>query len=122
MVIYPWMALDHQAGTTVIEDPDKIPNSLSDLKKYTLKVWLHLKGGMMYPKILLGLSCQPEMVVEDISWWLQSTTQGMWTAQLQDAEETTCLGWLLFSTDELDKEALRKEIWQMTGVQVAIQL
>jgi len=63
----------------------------------------------------------PDTVVEDISWWLKSTTQGMWPAQLQDAEETTCLGWLLFSTNKTDKEALRKEIWQMTGVQVAIR-
>jgi len=32
-----------------------------------------------------------------------------------------CLGWLLFSTDKMDKEALHKEIWQMTGVQVALR-
>jgi len=44
----------------------------------------------------------------------------MWPSQLQVAEETTCLGWLLFLTDELDKAALCKEIWQMTGVQVAL--
>jgi len=67
-VIYPWTALDRQAGTTMIEDPDKIPNSLSNLKKYMPKVWFHLKGGTMYPKILLGLSHKPETVVEDISW------------------------------------------------------
>jgi len=45
----------------------------------------------------------------------------MWPSQLQEAEEMTCLGWLLFSMDEMDKEALCNEIWQMTGVQVALQ-
>jgi len=46
------------------------------------------------------------MVVEDISWWLKLTKQEMWPSQLQDVEEMMCLGWLLFSMDELDKEAL----------------
>jgi len=121
-VIYPWTAVDCQAGTTVIEDLDKLPTTFSNLKKYTPKVWLWLKGGTLYLKILVGMEHNPNTVVEDISWWLKSTTQGMWPAQLQDAEETTSLRWLLFSTDEMDKEALHKEIWQMTGVQVAIQL
>jgi len=120
-VIYPQMVVDQQAGMTVIEDPDELPTTLSNLKKYTPKIWLRLKGGTLYPKILVGMEHNPDMVVEDISWWLKSTTQGMWPAQLQDAEETNCLGWLLFSTDKMDKEALHKEIWQMTGVQVAIR-
>jgi len=120
-VIYLWMVADRQAGMMVIKDPDKLPTTLSNLKKYTPKIWLQLKGGTIYPKILVRVEQNPDMVVEDISWWLKSTTQGMWPAQLQDAEETTCLGWLLFSTDEMDKEALCKEIWQMTGVQVAIR-
>jgi len=64
------------------------------------------------------MEVDPTTVVDNISWWLQSTKQGMWPSHLQDAEDTTCLGWLLFSTNEIDKEALRKEIWQMTGVQV----
>jgi len=119
-VIYPWTAADRQAGTTVIRDPDELPTTLSNLKKYMPKIWLRLKGGTLYPKIMVGMENNPDMVVEDISWWLKSTTQGMWPAQLQDAEDTTCLGWLLFSTDEMDKEALHKEIWQMMGVQVAI--
>jgi len=120
-VIYPWTGNDRQAGTTTIEDPDELPASLSSLKKYTPKAWIRLKGGTIYPKILVGLNMDPATLVEDISWWLQSTKQGMWPSQLQDAEETVCLGWLLYSTDELDKEALRKEIWQMTGVQVALR-
>ncbi len=39
-VIYPWTAVDRQAGTTVIKDPDKLPTTLSNLKKYTPKIWL----------------------------------------------------------------------------------
>jgi len=64
---------------------------------------------------------EPETLVEDISRRLQSTKQGMWAAQLQDAKETVCLGWLLFLTNELDKVALWTEIWQITGVQVVLR-
>jgi len=76
-VIYPWAAVDRQVGTTVIEDPDELPTSFSSLKKYTPKAWIRLKGGTIYPKILMGLDMEPATIVEDISWWLQSTKQGM---------------------------------------------
>jgi len=47
--------------------------------------------------------------------------QGMWKAQLQQAKETTGLGWLFFSTNEFDKEVLKSQIWETTGMQVALQ-
>jgi len=121
VVIYPWAAVDRQAGTTAIKELDEFPTSFSSIKKYMPKAWLRLKGGMLYPKIMVGMLVEPETLIEDISWWLQSTKQGMWAAQLQDAKEMVCLGWLLFSTDELDKTALQTEIWQMTGVQVLLR-
>jgi len=45
----------------------------------------------------------------------------MWLTDLQSAEETTCAGWLLFSTGDYDREALSQEIWEFTGVEVAIR-
>jgi len=32
-----------------------------------------------------------------------------------------CVGWLLFSAGDYDREALSREIWEFIGVQVAIQ-
>jgi len=58
--------------------------------------------------------------MENIGWWLRSTKQGMWKAQLQQAEETTGLGWLLFLADEFDKEALKVQIWETTGVHMVL--
>jgi len=52
----------------------------------------------------------PDKIMENIGWWLQSMEQGMWKAQLQQAKETTGLGWLLFSTNEFDKEVLKSQI------------
>jgi len=47
--------------------------------------------------------------------------QGMWVSPLQTAEDTTCLGWLLYSADEYDREELQKEIWDVMGVNVALR-
>jgi len=61
------------------------------------------------------------MIIQTIGWWLKSTSQGMWVTDLQSAEETTCAGWLLFSMGDYDREALCKEIWDFTGVQVVVR-
>jgi len=45
----------------------------------------------------------------------------MWVTDLQSAEEMTCAGWLLFSVGDYDREALSKEIWDFTGVQVVVR-
>jgi len=58
--------------------------------------------------------------METIGWWLKSMEQGMWRMDLQDTEDTLCTGWLLFSANEYDREALSREIWNLTGVRVAL--
>jgi len=40
---------------------------------------------------------------------------------LQMAEDTTCLGWLLYSADKYDCKELQKEIWAFVGVDVALR-
>jgi len=60
-------------------------------------------------------------IMQTIGWWLKSTFQGMWLTDLQSTEEMTCTGWLLFSTSNYNREALSYEIWEFTGMQVAIR-
>ena len=40
---------------------------------------------------------------------------------LQNAEDTICLGWLLNSSLEYNREALRHAIWQLVGIEVALR-
>jgi len=53
--------------------------------------------------------------------WLQITKQGMWPCQLPLAEETICLGWLLYSALEYDLLALSQRIKKDTGGNVALR-
>jgi len=44
--------------------------------------------GAHLPSSLLQIHAPQEKIVEYIGWWLCLTEQGMWNAQLQQAEET----------------------------------
>jgi len=59
-------------------------------------------------------------IMEMIGWWLKSTEQGMWRTDLQTAEESLCVGWLLFLAKVYNKEALSHEIWNLTGIRIAL--
>jgi len=49
-------------------------------------------------------------IMQTIGWWLKSTYQGMWLSNLQSAEETTFVGWLLFSAGDFNCDELSFEI------------
>jgi len=58
--------------------------------------------------------------MQTIGWWLKSMEQGMWKVPLQFAENTVCIGWLLYSAEEYDREPLCRDIWDLTGMQIAL--
>ncbi len=105
----------------VIENPTDIPITLPSLKKFVHKLFLRTTGGDYHIQVLMGSDDDLNTIMQTIGWWLKSTFQGMWLTDLQAAEETTCAGWLLFSAGDYDREALSYEIWEFTGVQVAIR-
>jgi len=98
----------------------EIPYLLSNMKKYSNKLFIKAKGGTYYPQTIVGIMEPLTKIVENIGWWLQHTKQGMWQAPLQFTEDTTCLGWSLYLAKEYDQEALWKEIWAFMGVHIAL--
>jgi len=63
----------------------------------------------------------PNTLVGKIDMWLQARGQGMWPRQLPLVEQSKCVGWLLFSAPEYDRKELHKQLYQATGVSVALQ-
>jgi len=55
---------------------------------------------------MMGMDINLEMVMQTIWWWLKTMEQGMWKALLQFAENTVCIGWLLYLAEEYDQESL----------------
>jgi len=121
-VIYPCWASDDRRENLIncIENPTDIPLNLPLLKKFVHKLFLRTTGGDYHVQVLMGSEEEFPTIIQTIGWWLKSTSQGMWITDLQSAEETTCAGWLLFSVGDYDQEALSKEIWDFTGVQVVV--
>jgi len=121
VVIYPWEEKDRRQRIPALTKPEELPGMLSNLRIYANKVYIHKDGGTCHPHIFFGFSEPPSKIFANIGWWLKATDQGMWERPLQAAEESICLGWLLYSVDEYDKDALCREIWQFTGVTVSVR-
>jgi len=88
--------------------------------KANLRTRLEL-GDMRLSSFLLRSSVQPTQLVEKLRPWLSATRQGMWVHQLPLAEQTICIGWLLYSAPEYNLNILRRQIKQDTGIDVALR-
>jgi len=110
------MDMDQQNREPAIDNPEAILTLLLNMKKYVHKMPIRQKGGLVYPQVFFSFMDPLDKIMENIGWWLHSTEQGMWKAQLQQAEETTRLRWLFFSADEFDKDILKAHIWETTAL------
>jgi len=121
VIIYPWSEADRRQRMPPITKLEEFPMMLSTLRVYAHRLYVRPDGGTCYPQIFFGFMDKPSAIMENIGWWFKSTDQGMWPMTLQNAEDTICLGWLLYSANEFDREALCREIWQFTGVSVSLR-
>jgi len=119
-MIYPWAEKVCDKDDLLIENPMDIPTALPLLKKFVHKLFLRMTGGAYHVKVLLRTEQELSAIMETVNWWLKSMEQGMWRMDLQSAEDTICTGWLLYSVEEYDREALCTEIWNLTGMQTAL--
>jgi len=96
VTLYLWKGTDQDEVALLIKNPTDIPMALPLLKKFVNKLFLQTIGGNYYVQVLIGTEVDLETVMQTIGWWLRSTKQGMWKAPLQFAENTVCIGWLLY--------------------------
>jgi len=125
--LLPWKVIDHNGDNPAIEI-SCIPQVFFDLHMYV--PWLAnltaswttraQLGCMQHPFLFLSSSVSPAQLVHKMGPWLQTTKQGMWPRQLPLAEETICLGWLLYSAPEYNLSALSQQIKKDTGGDVAL--
>ena len=120
-VLYPWRENDRRLGVPALTSPAQLPQKWAELKQYIHRARLQMEGGHHWGQIYLGLNISAATLLEEVGHWFAATKQGLWPVQIQKAEDTTCLGWLLFSGPEYDKDALRQAIWNMVGVEVALR-
>jgi len=101
VILYPWATTDrNEAPSQLIENLTDIPTALPLLCKFVHKLFLRTTGGNYHVQVLMGSQEDLATIMQTISWWLKSTSQGMWLTDLQLAEDTMCAGWLLISAGD----------------------
>jgi len=121
VLIYPWAESVQDKEGILIKNPTNILMSLPLLKKFVHKLFLQTTGGAYHMQVCMGMEQDLVTIMETIGWRLKSMEQGMWRTDLQMAEDSLCAGWLLFSANEYDREALSQEIWNLTGILMELQ-
>jgi len=125
--LYPWRCQDHTTHPPI--KLATIDNTFFDLQVYVPRLASQLDGWRpsiassqtRYPYLWLESSVKPLSLVAWLSPWLRETKQGMWIRQLPLVEQTVCLGWLIFSAPEYDRNELRRTIKEMSGEDVALR-
>ena len=119
LVILPWYENS--------KVPPLLPNSpMPTTMTGTQKLLHHLfvpkpgKDSILYPQVRLGHDIEFTTLPEELSTWTQTYGHGMFYNMLQ-AEDGTDIGWLLYSTREMDAGALADELSEIIGIQVGLR-
>ena len=74
----------------------------------------------MYVEIFLGHERPFKDLHSELDWWFAQQGCGWYKKALQ-CEKSAVIGWLLFSTIDMDRELLTAEIRKCTGVTVGLR-
>jgi hypothetical protein len=117
LVIYPW-----KEGSTAppLQKTKEMPTTLPDIARYFDRAFPRKAGGTTYVSVYLGHEKSFKKLHEEVSWWFSNHGFGWYLKALQ-CERSMCIGWLLYSTLDMDKEQLADEIRRTIGVKVGLR-
>ena len=120
IVILPWKYTDR--FMPYIVNSESVPESITKMRKYFDKVYLPKNGesATVYTSFHMGHNSPFDDIREDMQTWLRNNDQGLYYQMLQ-VEHAKTIGWLLYSTREMDAGALADEIGEMIGTPVGLQ-
>ena len=110
-------------GTTApITSKDAMPDTITGTHKFLHKLFLPKPGveSIIYPQVHIGHDIDYETLREEITSWANNFGHGMFYNMLQE-EDGTEIGWLLYSTREMDAGALADEIQETIGIPVGLR-
>jgi hypothetical protein len=121
LAILPWK--DSDGNLDSVSSESSIPTSIKTLRTYLNKFYVGKKSNqasMTYPGVYIGHDKRIPEIREELQPWLNYSNHGLFERMLQ-AESTSEIGWLLYSTKEMDAGALVDEIADLIGVQVGLR-
>ena len=99
-----------------------LPTTVTGTHKYLHKLFVPKPGkdSVIYPQVHLGHDVDFHTLRDELSNWTQNFGHGMFYNMLQ-AEDGTDIGWLLYSTRDMDAGALADELSDTIGVNVGLR-
>lgn len=117
LVVYPLKADSRFSSlTTLKEFPEKLPG----IQEYFNRTFIRKTGGVLYISVRLGHDNQFKDMHSEVDWWLSAHGYGWYYKSLQ-CESSVCIGWLLYSTIDMDKSSLAAEIFKQLGIRVGLR-
>ena len=117
LVIYPWKEGSPFAPLQKIKD---MPTLLPDIGRYFNRAFPRKVGGTAYISMYLGHEKSFQILQEELAWWFSNQGFG-WYIKLLQCKRSICIGWLLYSTLDMDREQLAEEIRRKIGVKVGLR-
>jgi len=98
-----------QALPPILNDPEALPSEVDNWLMYFLQAKPRFQGGDVYTTALVGTSVPLGKIMKMQSDWFKETRYGIWEASIQ-TEAPVSVGWLLFSTNNINTDLLKHEI------------
>jgi hypothetical protein len=103
-----------------LESFDRIPLRLSELQKYFDRSRALQKGGPIYVSAYLGHELPFAVLNKDIKDWMDDQGYGWYLKALQ-VERSAVVGWLLYSTRDMDLQVLADKIFELVLVRTGLR-
>jgi hypothetical protein len=106
IVIYPWYKA---SKSSKVQETRLIPEMMSAFKTYFHQANPHIAGGFVYMRVWLGHDKEPAVLQDNLSFWMKSQQYGLYPRSVQ-AENISVIGWLLYSTHDVNCSALQRSL------------
>lgn len=119
--ILSWKFIHHSKGS--INKSSEVPKNTKALRTYLNKFYINRtpdKQFTTYPGIHIGHDKILSELQEEMQLWLQDGDHDLFYKMLQ-VEDSSEIGWFLYSTKEMDVGALVDEISDLVGIQVGLR-
>jgi hypothetical protein len=113
--VIPWKEQQEYAEV----DGSNIPDNQPGIKKFFNRITPRQEGNT-YADMRIKHTRKFDDIINDIDLWLSNHQHGIYFQTLQ-CEETTNIGWLLWSFRRLDTRKLEDEIWELYKINIALK-
>jgi hypothetical protein len=119
--IYPWYQ-KHDKNQPRIKTGNDAPKAISQFRIYANKVFIGDSNKVLtiYPNVRIGHEKPLKEIRRDMRNWLMEGNHGMFYKMLQ-AESSSEIGWLLYSTRDMDQGALADEMSDILGFKLGLR-